>query len=196
MGSCSDILWVFVFGWYSLKKEARNFQLVNMLIIIGISLIAWYLLRFFIPDVRTIDPLTNLELRQAFIYDFTMFESIYANLHIILGISFIIFGRTNRNHSGYYVILAGLFLLVAYIMILLSTYYYYYLAWFVHWQDPVPLTTYIENYNPIIVIALILFIVSILFIIVYSTKIKQKYLGIYGILKICYIVWVLILFVR
>ncbi len=179
------ILWVityvfFVLGCIKLRKGERESKYISLLLIIGICVFSYNITTIFIPRVRSVPPLTSAELNSAFVYDFTMGNSLNNAFLVLLGISFVYFGLKNRELSGYLLILAGIILIVSSIVSLISDFIYYYLAWFIDWWDPTPLTAYVSIFEFLTFFQYILLFIFSTLIIFFGVKIKQLHFVIFS----------------
>ena len=172
----SSLVFLFL-GGLGQKKDLK--KLSKLLVFLGIVLLIWEIINLFIPIVIGDSP-TSSETTTGFIYEFLLFIIIPTLLHISLGIVFILFGLKNISPTGQIISLAGLFYFIAIFESLIigtiSTYF--------GWYDP----TFIDSLESILKlmewIMYISYLIAALFVIIYSAKLKSKFLLIYGLLTL------------
>ena len=167
---------VFLFlGSLDQKKDLK--VLSKLLVIVGLILLIWEIVSLFIPMVVGDSP-TSSETTTGYIYEFLLFILIPNLLHIILGILFILFGLKNIHPMGHIITLAGLF----YFITMVENLFIGTISTYSVWYSP----TLIDSLQSIIEltewIIYISYLIAALFIIIYSAKVKSKFLLIYGLL--------------
>ncbi len=163
-----------VLGSLDQKKDLK--ELSKLLVFLGIVLLIWEIISLLIPNVVGDSP-TSSETTTGFIYDLLLFILVPNLLHIILGILFILFGVKNITPTGQIISLAGLFYFIA----MFESFFIGTISTYSGWYDP----TFIDSLQSILKLMEWIMYISYLFaallVIIYSAKLKSKFLLIYGL---------------
>ena len=120
-------LFLVVYG-ISLRRN-ENVKHSNLILIVGFFLLLWSIVSYALPDVAVVD-WTWEDLQFGFTYDFTRERSIGKALEIVLGISFLIHGKDNREPYWFSLVIGGLFISVYQVLSAFNYGILYYLLWF------------------------------------------------------------------
>jgi hypothetical protein len=165
-----------IIGSSDLKKN--NFDSTKYLFFAGLLLLIWQIVRLLRPVVSGVSP-TNTERLLGFLYSlFLMGGIIYSSLHILLGISFVLLGRKNRDPGGIVIIFGGILYIIAWILNLIIVILSKYAGWF----DPTFLVSIAGMVEIFVWILYIANIIAALGILTYSFLTKRVLFIIFGVL--------------
>ena len=149
----------------SLRKK-ENMKHSNLILIVGFFLLLWSIVRYALPDVTVVD-WTWEDLQFGFAYDFTRERSIGKALEIVVGITFLIHGKDNREPYWFSLVIGGLFISVYQVLSAFNYGILYYLLWF---YNPTGLDYQSSLFVPIELVSIGLLIVSMTFILLFALR--------------------------
>ncbi|OLS18874.1 MAG: hypothetical protein HeimC3_48120 [Candidatus Heimdallarchaeota archaeon LC_3] len=192
------ILVIGAFSFEKLKKDGKEFQYVNLLLVVSILILLLNILHLFLPISRWVDSgmfSYPEDVQIGFYYDLTRGRTIEIALLIFLGISFIVFGRENRNHwensHGKYIMVSGGIMVLTSLLALFNNLIRYLLVWFknpnpnsfdIHYgllEADIYQTSYYFILEWVFYWGLVVFALVFLY---YSIKTKEKYFTLFSTL--------------